>query len=298
MRLFSFLLLFLFLSSCVSNKKHRAALDSLTTAHQAQVQQLEYQVDTSRAKIFDLQLQLAERKGENNVLVGLRDELQSRIDHLEQQMESMGSRSESQEQQLRNLVLERDQSIQELKQQLRTTMELIDQQESVFKQLNENITEAFSDHTETAIQVYRRYDQLAVALSQDSLFRRNSATRLLDDGYVLLEKISGVLERYPNYQVYITGHTDNRPPKDSRRYKDNWNFSALQAATVVKTMIDEYDLSTSQLMIAAKGEFAPRSSNATKEGQAINRRIEFVIVPPIAELARKIREAVDLSKGK
>jgi len=97
----SFLLLFipLFCASCISKKKHLEALTLLQNQSDAQLRQevelRDSKINIANKNIEDLRLQLAERKGENNILVDLRKELEVQINDLESNMENMSSRSSS-----------------------------------------------------------------------------------------------------------------------------------------------------------------------------------------------------------
>ena len=121
-----------------------------------------------------------------------------------------------------------------------------------------------------------------------TLFLNKSTTRLEKKGINALEKLSKVIARYPNMRIKVVGHTDNTPPHAS--FKDNWIFSVLQSATIAKTLASEFNLSHSQITASGKGEFNPRTSNATTKGKAANRRIEFLIAPNPEDLVKAIRK--------
>jgi len=74
---------------------------------------------------------------------------------------------------------------------------------------------------------------------------------------------------------------------------DNWNVGAQQAATVVRILTEEYDLSPSQVTLGAQGEFKPRASNETASGKDENRRVEFIIAPRSEDLVRAIRSVIE-----
>jgi len=102
---FVFLLLGIFASSCISKKKHLEALQTLRTTNervatewQNKVLEKRSELRTANNEIEDLKLQLAERKGENNILVQLRDELQNQIAVLESQMNNQGSQAKTAQQ--------------------------------------------------------------------------------------------------------------------------------------------------------------------------------------------------------
>ena len=123
------------------------------------------------------------------------------------------------------------------------------------------------------------------------LFRKGSVTRLNEKGKKALSKISNILEEYPSLFIQVIGHTDNKAP-EIKSYKDNWNFSVLRAATIVRTLVNDNDFSPNQLLAAGKGEFEPKSSNESADGRATNRRIELLIGIKKEELARRIRSKI------
>jgi len=116
--------------------------------------------------------------------------------------------------------------------------------------------------------------------------------KITDLGFTVLDRISQVIQKYPNMNVSVVGHTDNTPPKRKSNV-DNWNVSAQQAATVVRLLTEEYDLNPSQILLGAKGEYAPRASNGSEEGQKENRRIEFNIAPRSEELVNAVKKVLN-----
>ena len=110
----------------------------------------------------------------------------------------------------------------------------------------------------------------------------------------MLQRISKVLNRYPTFYTQVVGHTDTTQP-DTKRYKDNWNYSALEAATVVRTLISDFDVNSSQISVGSKGEYEPRGSNATFDGKQKNRRIEFVVYRQGEDLAKEVQKVVGVN---
>ena len=50
-----------------------------------------------------------------------------------------------------------------------------------------------------------------------------------------LQNLAGVLERNPDIQISIEGHTDDVPYRGSGQLVDNWDLSVKRATTVVST---------------------------------------------------------------
>ena len=61
------------LLSCVGKKKHNEIIEALKTTHVQQVDSVQSQLDTARTTIRSMELDLAERKGENNALTAMQD---------------------------------------------------------------------------------------------------------------------------------------------------------------------------------------------------------------------------------
>lgn len=90
--------------------------------------------------------------------------------------------------------------------------------------------------------------------------------------YDLLNNIKEFVEQN-DYEVTIVGHTDSI---GSNQY--NFGLSRRRAESV-KAKLLEFGLAADRIVgIEAMGEEQPITTNATKEGRAQNRRVEFKLV--------------------
>ncbi|TXC78333.1 OmpA family protein [Luteibaculum oceani] len=80
------------------------------------------------------------------------------------------------------------------------------------------------------------------------------------------------LKKYPQVNLEIIGHTDNSGESD---YNDDLS---LRRAKRVKELIVDMGGDSNRLVIRGFGETAPVASNATEEGRAKNRRVEFNVI--------------------
>ena len=294
-----FIFLLVVLSTgCVSKKKHLEILQTLRTTNENVVNDWQKKYNTKRQelnaaneKINSLELDLAERKGENNILVGLRNELQLQIQDMESQMNHLGSSSQSVAQTLRSDVQKKEKIINALRQQLQSVNVVLDKNKEILQRVSGDLAYEMETMGQPSIEVSSRYNQVVLVIPEKILFKKGSTSRLTSLGKAVLEKVSRVLGNYPQMVFRVTGHTDTTPP-NAKRYKDNWNFSALQAATIVRTLVTDYDMNTSQLTVAAKGESEPRTSNATQDGKIQNRRIEIIIYRPAEDMVKEVRQVV------
>jgi len=86
-----------------------------------------------------------------------------------------------------------------------------------------------------------------------------------------LDKIIVVLNKYPDTNIEIQGHTDS---KGSTEF--NQSLSVKRANSVYNYLTSK-SLASSRLNIKGFGEDAPKYTNDTEDGRAQNRRVEFLI---------------------
>ena len=80
------------------------------------------------------------------------------------------------------------------------------------------------------------------------------------------------LEQHPNARLRIQGHSS---APGSEEY--NLDLSRQRARGVMRVLVD-YGVSPDRLEVVGYGESRPIAPNDTREGRALNRRIEFVVV--------------------
>lgn len=88
-----------------------------------------------------------------------------------------------------------------------------------------------------------------------------------------LDKVAGVLQRYPNSVVHVVGHTDS---VGSDAY--NQRLSEQRAEAVVAYLANA-GVSRDRLRAEGRGESEPRDTNATEAGRQLNRRVELYVKP-------------------
>lgn len=89
--------------------------------------------------------------------------------------------------------------------------------------------------------------------------------------YDILDKVAQVFIENPTYIVEVQGHTDN-----TGKYDLNKRLSQARADAVMKYLI-KAGVDEHRLTAKGFGPDQPMADNATKEGRALNRRVEFNI---------------------
>lgn len=91
----------------------------------------------------------------------------------------------------------------------------------------------------------------------------------------LVSRIGAALNNEPG-PIRVIGHTDNVPVNAGARLGDNTEIS-LQRARSAADMLRAHVSDPSRITFEGRGETDPIASNATPEGRARNRRVEFQI---------------------
>ncbi|WP_280638230.1 OmpA family protein [Hymenobacter sp. 5317J-9] len=99
-------------------------------------------------------------------------------------------------------------------------------------------------------------------------FEFNKA-RLLPSSYPKLQELVRIMNEYPDYSLSIAGHTDNVGADDY-----NLRLSYDRAAAARTYMLSQ-GLAPERIESRGYGETKPIATNATKAGQALNRRVDF-----------------------
>lgn len=100
-----------------------------------------------------------------------------------------------------------------------------------------------------------------------------NADVIRSESYGVLKDIAGVLKDNPTIKVKIIGYTDS----DGEDQK-NLQLSQKRAAAVAKALQETFGIEATRLQTEGKGEGVPVGDNKTKEGKALNRRVEFIKV--------------------
>jgi outer membrane protein OmpA-like peptidoglycan-associated protein len=96
-------------------------------------------------------------------------------------------------------------------------------------------------------------------------------SNLTNEAIENLQSLVNILQKYPDTDIVIQGHTDDRG-------SDNYNQSLSERrAMTVSNYLTSKNIPNSRLSVVGYGETAPKYSNDTEEGRTQNRRVEFLI---------------------
>ncbi len=118
--------------------------------------------------------------------------------------------------------------------------------------------------------IQRVGEGIAVTFASGILFPFNS-TEILPDGRTNLQQLASSLEKYPNSDILIVGHTDSVGT-------DAYNNDLSQRrALAAQSYLQSLGVPATRLQATGRGESEPIQSNDTDAGRAQNRRVEIAI---------------------
>jgi len=119
-------------------------------------------------------------------------------------------------------------------------------------------------------EVVRVGEGIVIEFKSQILFGFDQSN-LTGDARKNLDKLVVILQKYPDTDIQVQGHTDS---KGTAEY--NQDLSERRASAVYDYLAGK-GVANSRLRIKGFGETAPKYSNDTEDGQAQNRRVEFLI---------------------
>ncbi|HUJ80940.1 MAG TPA: flagellar motor protein MotB [Candidatus Acidoferrales bacterium] len=129
------------------------------------------------------------------------------------------------------------------------------------------------------LKVSARHEGLVISLREIGFFESGSAS-LRRSSMDALDRLAAVLGPRDE-MLRIEGHTDN-VPIHTAQFSSNWELSTARATELIKVFILRYKFSPARLAAAGYAEYHPVDSNDTAEGRAHNRRVDIVVLNPVA----------------
>lgn len=112
---------------------------------------------------------------------------------------------------------------------------------------------------------------------KQKIFFAFGTTKILPKSDPLLDEVATVLKDRPAICVRIEGHTDNKGAKEANLALSTGRAEAVRDALAGRGLDD------TRMVAQGYGQTLPIDSNGTLEGRENNRRVEFVIIPCVAE---------------
>ncbi len=274
-----FLLLLLFLSTpaCVRAKLYRAEL-AARAATEGREKALQREVADRRAETA----KLIEEVGQLNRVVGNQEaqltQVTAKLDQSIQQMGKSAGILTSEKMVLEKELTTAKADLAQCTDTLQAIQEARRQYDMLLQDLQNMLATALQEQGKLGVAVAIDREAVTLLLPDKVLFELKG-TEISVTAKPVLTTLAILLTSRPDLDAEVIAYTDNVLPKD-RTVRDTWTWSLLRATSVVRTLIQDYNVNANQLTPVGRGEFYPLVSNETPEGRQQNRRTVIVLHPP------------------
>ncbi len=198
------------------------------------------------------------------------DELRKAIAQMEEKEKNLNALNERLQKSAEELSV-KEQRVNELE-------SIIARQDSTVQALRRNVSNALLGFEGQGLTVEVRNGKVYVSMEESLLFATGS-TRVDPTGVNALKELAKVLEKNPDINILIEGHTDDVPFRPGSQIKDNWDLSVLRATSIVRIILDNSNIDPQRLTVAGRGEHMPLDPAKTPQARQKNRRTEIILTP-------------------
>ncbi len=160
---------------------------------------------------------------------------------------------------------------------------ILAKKDSAVMALKDKVTKALKGYEGQGLSVSYKNGKVYVSMDEKLLFQ-SGRWEVDVKGQKAIKDLAVVLEKNPDVNIMIEGHTDDVPYKGSGNIDDNWDLSTKRATAVLKILLANSKIDPKRVIAAGRGEFLPIDPSKTSEARAKNRRTEIILTPKLDEL--------------
>jgi len=166
---------------------------------------------------------------------------------------------------------------------LKEVEDILHKQDAASQALKDKLQQALLGFQQNGLTVDIRNGKVYVSLTDKLLFPSGSIT-IDEKGKQALKQLAAVLNKEPDINIAVEGHTDDKKVINLGQIKDNWDLSVLRATSVTRYLSETEGVDPHRLTATGKSQYQPIDPSNTPEALAKNRRIEIVLTPKLDEL--------------
>lgn len=142
-----------------------------------------------------------------------------------------------------------------------------------FISISDNIDlSAVSEYKEIERDLYLAPMETGQVIRINNIFFETAKAELKSESFSELNRLVKLMEQNPSMEIALGGHTDNVGSEES-----NEKLSSDRSKSVSDYLVSK-GIATTRITSAGYGKSKPVADNATEEGRALNRRVEFTII--------------------
>lgn len=179
--------------------------------------------------------------------------------------------------------------LQKREARLKEVEEILRKRDEATAALKNKLNDALLGFQQSGLSVDVRDGKVYVSLTDKLLFPSGSIV-IDEKGKQALTQLAVVLNKEPDINIAVEGHTDDKKVINLGQIKDNWDLSVLRATSVTRFLTETQNVDPKRLTATGKSQYQPIDPANTNEARAKNRRIEIVLTPKLDELYNLIKQ--------
>lgn len=255
----------LVLVSCVTKSTHEAMIAERDMAATSR--------DSLKSVVTYLNTELMDAKGEISKLQKELELMKENYKRLKENTAEGAIELINKLEKMQREIAEREAKIEQINRKLK-------ERDNILNSLREKIQTAMAGVEEGGLSVYIKDGRLYVSMSNKLLFKSGS-TNINEEGQEALMTLSDVVNREPEINILVEGHTDNQMVSPGQRFKDNWDLSVLRATEVTRFLSENGNVDPTRVIASGRSEYFPIQPGDDAGSRAVNRRTEIIITPNI-----------------
>jgi chemotaxis protein MotB len=262
-----YILVLILLTSCVSQKKY--------TAMQDRALNCENELITSKNEINLLEAGLANEKNRSKSMEQQMEYFKSTNTDLLARLSDLSVVSKSGAESIKKSL----EALNEQNKYIKDLTSTMQRKDSINLVLVMNLKRSLDNFEDEDINIVVKKGVVYVSISDRMLFRSGSYS-ISNRAEEVIGKIAKIINDHKELDILVEGHTDN-VPISSDCMTDNWDLSVKRATSIVRLMQTKFGVEPLRMTAGGRSEYLPKTTNATVEGRAVNRRTEIIILPKL-----------------
>jgi chemotaxis protein MotB len=262
-----YILVLILLTSCVSQKKY--------TAMQDRALNCENELITSKNEINLLEAGLANEKNRSKSMEQQMEYFKSTNTDLLARLSDLSVVSKSGAESIKKSL----EALNEQNKYIKDLTSTMQRKDSINLVLVMNLKRSLDNFEDEDINIEVKKGVVYVSISDRMLFRSGSYN-ISNRAEEVIGKIAKIINDHKELDILVEGHTDN-VPISTDCMTDNWDLSVKRATSIVRLMQTKFGVEPLRMTAGGRSEYLPKTTNATVEGRAVNRRTEIIILPKL-----------------
>lgn len=272
------ILLLIFLSSCVSQKKY--------TELENRSQKCESDLILNKGELLVLETNLANEKNKVNALEKQMAYFKSTNTNLLDRLSDLSVVNISGAESIKRSL----EALNEQNKYIKDLTSSMQRKDSLNLVLVMNLKRSLDVFDDEDINIEVKKGVVYVSISDRMLFKSGSY-QINEKAKEVIGKIASIVNDHNELDILVEGHTDSVPISTDCML-DNWDLSVKRATSIVRLMQTQFGVQPERMTAGGRSEYLPKASNDSKIGRGLNRRTEIIILPKLDQFFKLLEPPV------